>query len=148
MAAVVTVVVPVAVVGWSLTGGGLNEVVGLTEGLAVEKLVDGIGLVDCDIVVEYDDDIEPVGGGGGELEKVGFVPPDEKVGFVPPDEKVGLVPPDEKVGFVPADEKVGFVPLETDISVYWVRDVVVVVDGVDDTANWPVGLYDCGVDGG
>lgn len=85
---------------WSLIGGGLNEV-GLTIGLAVEKVVDGIGFVDCDIVVEYEDDIEPV---AGELLLLA---------------------------------NVGFVPLETDISVYWVRDVDVdvVVDGVDDTAN-------------
>lgn len=88
------------VVAWSLIGGGLNEV-GLTIGLAVEKVVDGIGFVDCDIVVEYEDDIESV------------------------------------VGELLLLANVGFVPLETDISVYWVRDVDVdvVVDGVDDTAN-------------
>lgn len=99
-AAVVTVAVAVEVVAWSLIGGGLNEV-GLTIGLAVEKVVDGIGFVDCDIVVEYEDDIEPVG-----------------------DELLLLA-------------NVGFVLLETDISVYWVRDVDVdvVVDGVDDTVN-------------
>lgn len=99
-AAVVMVAVAVEVVAWSLIGGGLNEV-GLTIGLAVEKVVDGIGFVDCDIVVEYEDDIEPVG-----------------------DELLLLA-------------NVGFVLLETDISVYWVRDVDVdvVVDGVDDTVN-------------
>jgi len=98
------VTVAVDVVTWSLIGGGLNEL-GLTIGLAVEKVVDGIGFVDCDIVVEYEDDIEPV---GGELLLMLLLLP-----------------------------KVGFVPLETDISVYWVRDVDVdvVVDGVDDTAN-------------
>jgi len=92
--------VAVAVVAWSLIGGGLNDV-GLTIGLAVEKEVDGIGFVECDIVVVYEDDIEPV---GGELLLLA---------------------------------NVGFVPLETDISVYWVRDVDVdvVVDGVDDTTN-------------
>jgi len=101
-AAVVTVAVEV--VAWSLIGGGLNEV-GLTIGLAVEKVVDGIGFVDCDIVVEYEDDIEPVGG--------------------------------ELLLMLLLLAYVGFVLLETDISVYWVRDVDVdvVVDGVDDTVN-------------
>lgn len=96
-------------VAWSLIGGGLNEV-GLTIGLAVEKVVDGIGFVDCDIVVEYEDDMEPV---GGELLLILLL-------------LLLLLLPN-----------VGFVPLETDISVYWVRDVDVdvVVDGVDDTAN-------------
>jgi len=100
------VAVAVEVVAWSLIGGGLNEV-GLTIGLAVEKVVDGIGFVDCDIVVEYEDDIEPV---GGELLLILLL--------------LMLA-------------NVGFVPLETDISVYWVRDVDVdvVVDGVDDTVN-------------
>jgi len=104
-AAVVMVAVAVEVVAWSLIGGGLNEV-GLTIGLAVEKVVDGIGFVDCDIVVEYEDDIEPV---GGEL----------------------------LLMLLLLLANVGFVLLETDISVYWVRDVDVdvVVDGVDDTAN-------------
>jgi len=99
---VVTAAVAVAVVAWSLIGGGLNDV-GLTIGLAVEKVVDGIGFVECDIVVVYEDDIEP---DGGELLLLLLA-------------------------------NVGFVPLETDISVYWVRDVDVdvVVDGVDDTAN-------------
>jgi len=110
----VTEAVAVAVVAWSLIGGGLNDV-GLTEGLAVEKVVDGIGFVDCDIVVEYEDDIEPV---GCELLMLLLLAND------------------------------GFVPLDTDISVYWVRDVDVVVDGVDDTVKWPVGLYDCEVDVG
>jgi len=72
---VVTDAVAVAVVAWSLIGGGLNEV-GLTMGLAVEKVVDGIGFVECDIVVVYEDDIEPV---GGELLTLLLV----NVGFVP-----------------------------------------------------------------
>lgn len=32
---------------------------GFTMGLAVENVVDGAGLVEWDIVVEYDDEIEP-----------------------------------------------------------------------------------------
>jgi hypothetical protein len=41
----------------SLTGG-LYEL-GFTAGLAVENVVEGMGLVECDIVVVYDDDTEP-----------------------------------------------------------------------------------------
>lgn len=38
--------------------GGLCEL-GFTMGLAVENVVEGTGLVECDIVVVYDDDTEP-----------------------------------------------------------------------------------------
>lgn len=96
-------------------GGGLYGL-GLTDGRTVENVVDGTGLVDCDMVVEYADVTGPA----------------------EPAEMAGLVAPPPPELEISVYWFLDVVDVDVDVD-----DGVVDADD-EDTANWAVGLYVCG----